>query len=94
MAVSAKPGDSPIIAEWRQRMGTAAAQELYKLRAPTAELPNARLRNQGVYQMSVRGLAKVRAALWWHVLALNLLRAEVLRAVRAQGGGKPLAQPA
>jgi transposase len=75
-----KPKDSPTIAEWRQRMGTAAAKELYKLRAPTAELPNARLRNQGVYQMRVRGLAKVQAALLWHVLALNLLRAEALRA--------------
>lgn len=81
---AAKKGDSPIIAEWRKRMGTSAAMELYKLRAPTAELPNARLRNQGVYQLGVRGLAKVRAALWWHVLALNLLRAEALRAVRAQ----------
>jgi transposase len=68
---AAKPGDSPIIAEWRQRMGTEAAKALYKLRAPTAELPNARLRNQGVYQMGVRGLAKVKAALWWYVLALN-----------------------
>lgn len=79
-----KKGDSPIIAEWRKRMGTPAALELYKLRAPTAELPNARLRNQGVYQMNVRGLAKVKAALWWHVLALNLLRAETLRAARGQ----------
>jgi transposase len=77
-----KRGDSPIIAEWRKRMGTAAAMELYKLRAPTAELPNARLRNHGVYQMGVRGLAKVKAALWWHVLALNLLRAEAVRAAR------------
>lgn len=79
-----KKGDSPIIAEWRKRMGTTAAMELYKLRAPTAELPNARLRNQGVYQLGVRGLAKVRAVLWWHVLALNLLRAETLRAARTK----------
>lgn len=86
-----KPKDSPTIAEWRQRMGTAAAQELYKLRAPTAELPNARLRNQGIYQMRVRGLAKVKAALWWHVLALNLLRAEVLRAARAKSAEIPCA---
>jgi transposase len=87
-----KPKDSPTIAEWRQRMGTAAAKELYKLRAPTAELPNARLRNQGVYQVGVRGLAKVKAALWWHVLALNLLRAEVLRAARRKSAGIPCAR--
>jgi transposase len=86
-----KPKDSPTIAEWRQRMGTDAAKELYKLRAPTAELPNARLRNQGVYQMRVRGLAKVKAALWWHVLALNLLRAATLRAARAKSAQIPCA---
>lgn len=84
-----RPKDSPIIAEWRTRMGTQAAQTLYALRAPTAELSNARLRNQGVYQMQVRGLAKVKAALWWHVLAINLLRAEALRA-----GQRPTNEPA
>jgi len=88
-----KPGDSPIIANWRQRMGTAAAQDLYKLRASTAELSNARLRNQGIYQFGVRGLVKVKAILWWHVLAINLLRAEVLRAAKAQAAGIPCAQP-
>jgi transposase len=89
-----KPKDSPVIAEWRQRMGTADAQELYKLRAPTAELPNARLRNHGIYQLPVRGLAKVKAVLWWHVLALNLLRGEVLRAARATSEGKVRTAPA
>jgi transposase len=84
-----KPKDSPTIAEWRQRMGTDEAKELYKLRAPTAELPNARLRNQGIYQMRVRGLAKVKAALWWHVLVLNLMRAVVLRAARAKSAETP-----
>jgi transposase len=83
-----KPKDSATIAEWRQRMGTDAAKQLYKLRAPTAELPNARLRNQGIYQMRVRGLVKVKAVLWWHVLALNLLRARVLRAERATSADK------
>jgi transposase len=86
-----KPKDSPTIADWRQRMGTEQAKALYKLRAPTAELPNARLRNQGVYQMSVRGLAKVKAALWWHVLALNLMRALALRAARAKSAEIPCA---
>lgn len=81
-----KPKDSPIIGAWRERMGTAAAKELYKRRGPTAELPNARLRNQGVYQVRVRGLAKVKAVLWWHVLALNLVRAVILRAARAAEG--------
>jgi transposase len=86
-----RPSDSPTIAAWRERMGTAAAQALYKLRAPTAELSNARLRNQGVYQLRVRGLAKVKAVLWWHVLAVNLLRAESLRALRTPAAEKPCA---
>ena len=86
-----KPKDSPTIADWRQRMGTDEAKQLYKLRAPTAELPNAHLRNQGVYQMRVRGLAKVKAALWWHVLALNLLRGVALRAARAKSAEIPCA---
>lgn len=86
-----KAKDSPIIAEWRQRMGTPEAKELYKLRAPTAELPNARLRNQGMQQLRVRGLAKVKAVVWWHILALNLLRAMSLRAARAQSAQIPCA---
>jgi transposase len=79
---AAKPGDSPIIAAWRARMGTEPAQELYRLRGQTAELPNAHLRNQGVYQVGVRGVAKVKAALYWHVLILNLMRARMLRAAK------------
>jgi len=87
-----KPGDSPVIAAWRVRMGTEMAQTLYRLRGQTAELSNARLRNQGIYQMRVRGLAKVKTALWWHVLAINLLRAVVLRtAKKAEMEGTPCA---
>lgn len=86
--------ESPILAGWRQRMGTDAARELYKLRAPTAELSNARLRNQGIYQFCVRGLAKVKAVLWWHVLAINWLRGAALRAARAEVGGLNGKQPA
>lgn len=80
-----KLGDSDIIGAWRVRMGTEAAKQLYKLRSQSAELSNARLRNQGVYQMLVRGLQKIKAALWWHVLAINLLLAEKLRAAARPG---------
>jgi transposase len=88
-----KPGDSPIIANWRIRMGTEAAKALYKQRAPTAELSNARLRNQGIYQVRVRGLARVKAVLWWHVLAVNLLRTLALRAQGANEQQPPAAKP-
>jgi len=74
--------DAPAVAAWRQRMATAEAKEIYKLRASTAECVNAIARNRGLQQFRVRGLAKVRAALLWYVLAHNLIRAATLRAQR------------
>ena len=44
------PGDSATIAEWRQRMGTPEAKEIYKERASTAECVNAISRNRGLRQ--------------------------------------------
>lgn len=82
------PGDSPAVAEWRQRMGTAAAQEIYKERAATAECVNAQARNRGLYQFRVRGLAKVKAVVLWYVLAQNLLRIVALRAALASEGSE------
>jgi transposase len=81
------PSDSPALAEWRQRMGTAEAKELYKKRASTAEYSNAQARNHGLQQFGVRGLAKVKVVAVWYVLALNLIRAGALRAVAAAAGG-------
>lgn len=68
------PEDSPIIAAWRQRMGTQAAQTIYKLRPRLAEFPNAVFRNRGLRQFLVRGLHKVKAVPLWHVLAFNFTR--------------------
>lgn len=74
--------DPPAVAEWRQRMATDAAKEIYKERASTAECVNAIARNRGLQQFRVRGVAKVKAALLWYVLAHNLIRAATLRALR------------
>jgi transposase len=74
--------DAPAVAEWRQRMASAEAKEIYKLRASTAECVNANARNRGLQQFRVRGLVKVRAVLLWYVLAHNLVRAATLRAQR------------
>ena len=74
-----RPGDSKTIAEWRERMGTAEAKEIYKERASTAECVNAIARNRGLCQFLVRGLAKVRAVALWFALAHNLMRAVTLR---------------
>jgi hypothetical protein len=60
------PSDSPAVAAWRQRMGTAEAKDTYKLRAATVECVNAQARSRhGVYQ--------VRCVALWVALTHNLL---------------------
>jgi transposase len=78
-----KRGDSPAVAEWRQRMGTAEAQEKYKQRGK-CEWSNAQCRNRGLYQFVVRGLEKVKSVVLWFVLVHNLFRWMALRAERAK----------
>lgn len=75
-------GDKPQVAEWRQRMGTQEAKEKYKQRSK-CEWTNARCRQRNLWQFTVRGLAKVKAVVLWHVLAHNLQRRVALRAERA-----------
>jgi len=68
------PSDSPAVAAWRQRMGTDEAKEIYKLRAATVECVNAQARtSHGVYQVRVRGRAKVRCIAVWVAITHNLL---------------------
>ncbi len=66
--------DTEEVARWRQRMGTEAAQAIYKLRSSIAEFPNAVFRNRGLKQFLVRGLQKVKAVALWQALAFNLTR--------------------
>ncbi len=68
------PGDSQALSQWRERMGTDAAKQLYKERAASIECTNAHLRNRGLQRVNVRGLIKARAVLLWHALAHNLKR--------------------
>jgi transposase len=67
-------GDSPEVAEWRQRMGTADAKEIYKQRAATAECVNAQARNRGLIRLLVRGLEKVKAIALWFATVHNMAR--------------------
>ena len=69
-----KPDDPPAVAEWRTRMGTAEAKEIYKERAATAELVNADLKEHRGLKLRVRGLDKVLAIALLHALTFNLLR--------------------
>ena len=75
--------DSPAIAEWRARMATDEAKEIYKQRAATAECVNAIARNRGFWQFRVRGSPKARTIALWYALLHNVMRAVTLRAVPA-----------
>jgi transposase len=69
-----KPWDSAATAEWRQRMGTAAAKRLYKQRASTIETINGELKTQrGLGRLVVRGLRKVQCLALWSALAYNVV---------------------
>lgn len=72
-------GDGPGVIEWRQRMATEEAKEVYKLRSATAEWTNALARNRGLRRVFVRGLGKVKAVLLWFALAHNLMQVAALR---------------
>jgi transposase len=74
----ALPDDSEAIIQWRQRMGSDAAKEIYKQRAATAECVNAIARGRGLTQFLVRGLNKVKAVALWYALAHNLMRTVTL----------------
>lgn len=67
-------GDSPEVGRWRQRMQTAAAQQIYRQRGATAEWTNAQLRQHGLTRFTVRGLAKVTAVALLLAISHNLLR--------------------
>jgi transposase len=75
--------DSPAVAEWRQRMATPEAKNVYRQRAATIECVNAQARNCNFYAVRVRGRPKVLAVMLWFVLAHNLRRTVVLRAQAA-----------
>jgi transposase len=68
------PDDAPGVADWRQRMGTDQAKEIYKLRAATAECVNAIARNRGFQRFWVRGREKARAVALWYAIAHNMMR--------------------
>ncbi|HTN00913.1 MAG TPA: hypothetical protein VL132_03500 [Planctomycetaceae bacterium] len=52
-----RKGDTPVIARWREQMGTPAGQVIDRLRSSLAEHPNAVFRDRGLRQFVVRGLA-------------------------------------
>jgi hypothetical protein len=73
------PGDSKEIAEWRQRMKTDEAKQIYNDRASTIECCNAQARNRGLIRLLVRGLEQVKAIALWYAIAHNVRRGMSLR---------------
>ena len=70
-----KPGDSPAVQAWKQRMRSAEGQRIYKQRGATSETINADLRTyRGLGPVTVRGVAKIRCVVLWCALAYNLMR--------------------
>jgi transposase len=66
--------DTDAVADWRARMNTESAKEMYKDRAATSETINADLRTfRGMKPFSVRGIAKATCVALWSALAYNLL---------------------
>jgi transposase len=79
-----RPKDTPEVAAWRQRMGTAQGRQAYRQRSK-CEWTNATCRNRGLYRLLVRGQVKVRAVALWHGLAVNFLRTQALRRAASEG---------
>ncbi len=70
--------DGPGISAWRQRMNSEAGKAAYRKRS-IHECINARLRQWGLVQLTVRGRAKALVVLTWYALANNILQGERLR---------------
>ena len=69
-----RPGDSPAVLAWKQRMSSEQGKEIYKQRASTSETVNADLKtHRGLVPLTVRGLKKARCVALWCALAYNLL---------------------
>jgi hypothetical protein len=68
------------VAAWRERMGTAAAKLIYRLRCQTAEWVNALARNRGFWQMPVRGQPKCRTVAVLYAMAHDIVEGVKLRA--------------
>jgi transposase len=70
-----KATGSPLIAVWRERMGTEEAKKIYKERAAVAECVNALMRSRyGLRHFTVRGLPKVSCVTLLMALTHNLCR--------------------
>ena len=63
----------PLVRQFRERMQTPEAREIYRQRAPVAEFPNAWIKDKlGLRQFRLRGLVKVGLEALWASLTYNI----------------------
>jgi transposase len=74
--------DGPGVAAWRSRMKSPHGKGVYRRRAP-GECINARFRNWGLRQFTVRDRDKVHTVLRWFALANNILAGHRLMTAEA-----------
>ena len=77
-----RPKDGPGVAAWRRRMRSPHGKGVYKRRA-MGECINARFRQWGLRQFTVRGVHKVKTVLLWFALANNIIAGHRLKAAKA-----------
>jgi hypothetical protein len=75
-----KKTDTQAIIQWREKIDTKEANELYKKRCSTAEFSNAQVKNHGLKEFLVRGIEKVKSMSILHAISHNILRCFDLRA--------------
>jgi len=69
-----RPGDSPAVREWRQRMSTDEAKKAYRQRAPTCERPHADGKaHRNLETFPVRGLTAAHSCAALFALSFDLL---------------------
>jgi transposase len=74
-----RPDDGPAVRAWRRRMKSPHGKGVYKRRS-MHECINARFRQWGLRQFTVRGIHKVKTVLLWFALANNILTGHRLQA--------------
>lgn len=80
-----KRRDQARVAAWRARMGTAAAQEVYRQRCGPAERVHAWMEQRQWRRFRLRGLVKACVEGLWQALAHNVSRLLVLRRLGLAG---------
>jgi transposase len=77
-----RPDDGPGVSAWRQRMNSETGKATYRKRS-IHECINARFRQWGLVQLTVRGRAKAMIVLTWYAVANNIFQGDRLRRAAA-----------